>query len=91
MKKEKFTKAVKIQQELGSLKNNLSEVLKYKSFTVNHKQHMIALTSKSEDKSIRFVSGGTAIDSKMMVEIAESIEKKIVKRIKKLEKAFKKL
>lgn len=91
MKKEKFTKAAQNRQELVSLKLQMNEVLKLKTFTVNHKAHCLVMNSNSPEKGVHMSLAKGILTSKDTVKIAEVAERRIAKRIKKLEKAFKKL
>jgi len=88
MTEEKFRKASQIKQEIVSLKMHMDAVIKYKSFATNHQAHSLSVHSTSTEKGIKLVDFKGVLTSKDMVQIAEVAERRIAKRLKKLQRAF---
>ncbi len=91
MTEEKFQKAAIIKQKIASLKVQQNEVLKFKAFTVNHKNHVLVVNSTGEERGIQVSCPDGILTSKDTTKIAEIMEVRINKKLKKLRKAFKKL
>ncbi|NQY22815.1 MAG: hypothetical protein HRT41_02195 [Campylobacteraceae bacterium] len=90
MKNITFAKASLLKAEIVAIKRKLSEITKFGAFTTNHKNHKIVIRSHSKETGIELEIQGV-LTSKDTVEVSQVIEKRLVKRLKKLNKKFKKL
>ena len=85
-----FTKASLVKTEIIAIKRKLNDITTFGAFTTNHKNHEIVMRSHSKETSIGLEVQGV-LTSKDTVAISQVIEKRLVKRLRKLNKQFKKI